>query len=65
MKKSLLIFASIALIILSSSCNKTYTCVCEDSFGNEEEHLVNGTGKREAARNCDEHDIQGNCNLKL
>lgn len=64
MKNSFFILAALCVLTtVSSSCNKTYECVCKDSFGTESKHLVTGTQKKEAKINCDKHDINGNCEL--
>jgi hypothetical protein len=64
MKNVFLIFASLfTFVFAASSCNKTYECVCKNSFGKEETYLVKGTQKKEARTNCDAQDINGNCQL--
>ena len=52
------------VVSIFPSCNKSYTCECQDTRGKKETRTVIATNKTEAQKDCDEYGLVGYCEIK-
>lgn len=65
MKKALILFTVVAITAVSfTSCKKNYQCECKKSNNVVETYTVNASNAIDAQRNCDEHGLMGQCEIK-